>query len=114
MSNRNRFIDNLVQKETNKPYNRNNKIAHKLLAQSLHNIDNPDFPLNYQNFPTDHPGYLDTDSKTRLVSMIRFSTIAYKYRFGSSLPNFYVKNTNNYPVVTSDMIGVVLAAESVT
>lgn len=82
----------------------------KLLAQLIHNNNNT--PLTYQNFPSDHPGHLSLHKQTILVSIIRSSSIADEFRYGSSLGKFYIKNTHRHPTVTPEMIGVVLEAES--
>ena len=90
------------------------KLSIMLIAQLLHNNANPNRPLNYQGFPLNHPGYLDNEKKTKLVSIIRSSTISDQYRFGSSINNFYIKHTYNYPVITPEIIGTVLEVESLS
>jgi hypothetical protein len=113
MSN-NRSNLNLTHRVIISSYDPREKIGDKLLAQLIHNNENPNLPLNYQNFPLNHHGYLKADNKSRLVSIIRSSNIADRYKFGSSICNFYDKNTNQFPVVTTDMISVVLAAETIS
>jgi hypothetical protein len=92
-------------------YNPSQKIAPILLAQLLHNND-AERALNYKSFPVNSEGYLDAQARTRLVSIIRASPLAHKFRFGSSVETFYIKGTNSYPIVTDEMIGVVLGAET--
>ena len=94
------------------PYSSNYNLTSKLLSQLLHNINNSEQTLNYMSFPSDHPGHLNLQSRTRLVSIIRSSGLADQYRFGSSSGTMYIKNSYRYPDVTSEMIGVVLSAES--
>lgn len=101
-------IDNVV----NEPNNRSNDLILRLFAQISHNLANPTRPLTYVNFPSTHPGYLNLEQRTRFVSIIRTSSLADQYRFGSSIGNLYIKNTNRHPVVTAEMIGEVIAAES--
>jgi hypothetical protein len=113
MSN-NRSNLNLTHRVIISSYDPREKIGDKLLAQLIHNNENPNLPLNYQNFPLNHHGYLKADNKSRLVSIIRSSNIADRYKFGSSICNFYDKKTNQFPVVTTDMISVVLAAETIS
>ena len=93
---------------------RRQKLGPILLAQLLHNNGNPDRPLNYQNFPIDHPGHLNSEKKMRLVSIIRSSSISDQYRYGSSVGNFYIKSTYRYPNITPEIIGTVLEAESLS
>ena len=89
--------------------NRDNELAIKLLAQLSHNSLNSTRPLTYSSFPTDHVGYLNLDQRIRFVSIIRTSYFADQYRFGSSVGNMYVKNSNRHPIVTIDMVVEVMA-----
>ena len=88
------------------------KLSVILLNQLMHNNNNPNRPINYQSFSSNHPGYLDTEKKTRLVSIVRSSSIADQYRYGSSVTNFYIKNSYRYPTVTPEIIGTVIEVES--
>jgi len=102
----------LTQSETNEPANSNTELTDKLLEQFIHNSSNPGQVLTYNNFPENHPGYLSSELRIKLVSIIRSSIIADQYRYGSSIGTMYIKNTYRKPTVTTEMAGVVLIAES--
>lgn len=112
MSNNSNYNSRITHILTGEPYNPGDKIGHLLMAQLIHNNNNPNRPLNYQGFTSNHPGHLNTEKKIRLVSIIRSSSISDQYRYGSSIANFYIKDTNDFPAVTTEMIGIVLAAET--
>jgi hypothetical protein len=100
----------LTSNAANESNNPRSDLTSKLLAQLIHN--NNYVPLTYRNFPSDHPGHLNLERQIRFVSIIRSSSIADEFRFGSSLGKFYVKNTNRHPTITTEMVGIVLRAES--
>ena len=102
-------VENNIANESNDP---NFDLTGKLVAQLLHNNENPQQPCTYVNFASNHSGHLDLERRIKLVSIIRSSTLADKYKFGSSLGIFYIKNTYRYPSVTPEMIGAVMSAES--
>lgn len=102
----------LTQSETNDPANSNTELTDKLLEQFIHNSSNPGQVLTYNNFPENHPGYLSSELRIKLVSIIRSSILADQYRYGSSIGTMYIKNTYRKPTVTTEMAGVVLIAES--
>lgn len=100
-----------TQREQNESGNSSTKLTNKLLSQLIHNSNNSVQPLTYQNFPTNHPGYLDLSLRIKLVSIMRSSILADQYRYGSSVGTIYIKNSNDHPTVTPEMAGVVLSAE---
>ena len=104
----------LSHNAANEPDNRRYHLSNKLLSQLLHNNANSGQHLNYKNFPSNHTGYLNLEERMRLVSIVRSSIIADQYRYGSSIGNFYIKNTYHHPIITPDIIGIVLHAESVS
>ncbi len=95
----------------NEPDNHRPDLTSKLIAQLLHNNANSRQPRTYLNFPSDHPGHLNLEGRIGIVSSIRSSSLADNYRFGSSIGNLYIKNTYRHPIITAEMIGVVLSAE---
>lgn len=95
----------------NEHHNPRCDLTSKLLAQLIHNNGNTGQPLTYLSFPSNHPGYLNLEARIRFVSIIRSSSLADRYRFGSSLGTLYIRGTHDHPHVSSDMIGVVLNAE---
>ena len=109
ISDHNAFTDNI----SNQPRGRSYDLTGKLLSQFLHNNDYGQ-SLSYTSFPSNHPGHLDLQRRIRFVSIIRSSILADQYRFGSSLGTFYIKNTYRHPIITSEMIGVVMSEESVS
>ncbi|MCZ6924202.1 MAG: hypothetical protein O7D30_01485 [Rickettsia endosymbiont of Ixodes persulcatus] len=112
MSNNHRFHDlSLTDSVSNEPYNPKYDLSARLLAQHLDNTNNTQ-PRTYLSFPSDHPGHLTLENQIRLVEVIRSSSIANQYRFGTSVGKLYVKNTYRHPITSSEMIGVVLLAES--
>lgn len=110
---RSNYID-LTDDTADEPSNNRYIITHKLVAQLGHNNENPRQPLNYKDFPSNHPGYLNLEQRIRLVSIIRSSIMADEFRFGSSLGTFYIKNTYKKPFATPEMIGVVIHGESIS
>ena len=102
----------LTHNVANEPDRPKCELTGKLLAQLLHNNAHSIQPLTYLNFPSDHPGYLNLEARIRFVSIIRSSSLANEYRFGSSLGNIYIKNTYRHPIITTDMVAVVLSRES--
>jgi hypothetical protein len=102
----------LTQNEANEPANSNMELTDKLLEQFIHNSSNPGQVLTYNNFPENHPGHLSSELRIKLVSIVRSSSIADQYRYGSSIGTMYIKNTYRKPTVTTEMAGVVLIAES--
>lgn len=96
------------------PSNRKYDLTGILVAQLLHNNANYKKPLDYMNFPSDHPGHLNIEKRIRFVSILRDSILADEYRFGSSISHMYIKKTIRHPKVTPEMIGVILHAESIT
>ena len=113
MSSTSSFNTNLRNDTRNDTDNNRQRLSIILIAQLLHNNASTS-PLNYQGFPLNHAGYLDNEKKARLVSILRYSNISDQYRFGSSVGNFYIKNTYRFPVVTPEIIGTVLEAESLS
>jgi len=91
----------------------NSELSSRLIAQLLDNNTNYMNKRNYINFPSDHPGHLNLERQIRLVEIIRSSSLADNYRFGSTLGKIYVKNTYRHPIISVDVIGLVLHAESV-
>ena len=112
MSNNSNYNSRTTHILRSEPNNPGDKIGHLLIMQLIHNNANPNRPQNYQGFTSNHPAHLNTEKKIRLVSIIRSSRISDQYRYGSSVTNFYIKNTNDFPIVTTSIIGVVLAAET--
>lgn len=112
MANNSRSNDLSFTHNVDESNNSSYDLTGKLVAQLLYNNTNFTQAKNYLSFPLDHPGHLDLERRIRFVSILRSSNIAYKYRFGSSLGSLYIKNTYNHPVITAEIIGVVLAAES--
>jgi hypothetical protein len=102
----------LTQSKANEPANSNTELTDKLLEQFIYNSSNPGQVLTYSNFPENHPGYLSSELRIKLVSIIRSSILADQYRYGSSVGTMYIKNTYRKPAVTTEMAGVVLIAES--
>ena len=102
----------LTQNVANEPYNPKYDLTRRLLAQLLHNNGNPTQVKTYYDFPSDHQGHLNLEQKIRFVDIIRSSSLASEYRFGSTLGKVYIKNTYRYPITSAEMIGVVLRAES--
>jgi hypothetical protein len=92
----------------------NNELSSRLIAQLMANNANNRNKRNYINFPSDHPGHLNLERQIRLVEIIRSSSLADEYRFGSTLGKIYVKNTYRHPIISVDVIGLVLYAESVS
>jgi hypothetical protein len=111
MQNNSRSYTNYNHNETNVDGNSNMELTSKLIDQLTHNISNINQVLSYNNFPTDHSGYLSLELRTKLVSILRSSIIADQYKYGSSIGTIYVKNTYRHPAVTSEMIGVVMGVE---
>jgi hypothetical protein len=107
---RSNHID-LTQNEANEPANSNTELTNKLIKQLIHNSSNPRQVLTYNNFPVNHPGYLSSELRMKLVSIMRSSILADQYRYGSSIGTIYIKNTYRNPTVTPEMAGVVLSAE---
>jgi hypothetical protein len=93
------------------PFNRDIELSLRLLRQVVHNQSNPNEHLNYRSFPADHGGHLNLELRMRLVSILRNSMLAGRYRYGSSLGVIYLRGTYECPVVTPEMAGVVLSAE---
>jgi len=112
MANNSRLNEiSLTHNVPNESDNRRYDLTGILVAQFLHNA-NSGQPRTYVNFPSDHPGHLNLERRNRFVSIIRSSSLADQYRFGSSLGNLYIKNTYRHPIITPEMIGVVLNAEA--
>jgi hypothetical protein len=95
--------DDILIRMTDERNRLRSDLTHRLYAQLTHNNSNPGQPLNYLNFPSDHPGHLDLERRTRLVSILRSSAMNNNYRFGSSLGIIYIKNTNRYPDTSPEM-----------
>jgi hypothetical protein len=87
-------------------------LTSKLLRQLIHNTNNSRQVYTYNNFPLNHPGHLNLELRIKLVSIMRSSILADQFRYGSSSGIIYIKNTYRHPIVTPEMAGVVLSAES--
>lgn len=111
MSDNSSYNTGLTSVSTGYFHNSGDSLTVLLLIQLNHNAANPGRPLNYQNFPSNHMGHLNTEKKMKLVSIMRLSNKSDQFRFGSSVTNFYIKGTNDYPTVTNDIIVTVMPAE---
>lgn len=111
MSNTYSYNSGLISVSTGDTYNPGVSLTELLLNQLQHNNTNPGRPVNYQNFPSNHLGHFNTEKKMKLVSIMRLTDTSDQYRFGSSVTNFYIKGTNDFPTVTPSMVGTVMAAE---
>jgi len=97
------------------PSNRNVvEISLRLLHQVRHNVANPNQRFNIRGFPESHPGHLTLEQRVRLSSILRNSTIAHHYRYGSSLGTIYTAGTYTCPQSTPEMVYVVLNAELIS
>jgi len=111
MSNNSSYNSGLISVSTGDTYNPGVSLTSLLLHQLDHNNTTPGRPVNYQNFPSNHPGHLNTEKKMKLVSIMRLTDRSGQYRFGSSVTNFYIKGTNDFPTVDDTMIGNVMSVE---
>ena len=85
-----------------------NDLARKLEHQIAYNQPRQS-KLPYNGFDSRNPGYLNINDKTRLCSILEryYGSDNAEYRFGSSLGQFYYKNTYRHPEASQSMVDIV-------